>query len=420
MTHEYDYIIVGAGVLGLSVANYLSNRGHPKILVLERKGSIAQGNTSKSAAGFRDLFTSELNIKMSKSSINYYEFLQSNGENLEFKKIGYLILEDEESASKHDSIINKIKSHTVVELVDEAGLRSLGIETKPSDDEAQMMNLPHIVRGIVGKNCGVMDPELIAQHYHREILKNNVEVKFNTNVERLIIKGSPELGIPNEPFTWQHSYVNGVIADGQEFRGNVILANDVWVSQLSRPAGIESFVSPKKRQIFQIKGKDVQKFFRPSPFSNYNALPFTFLPKVEFYARPSFTENSIWVGGSDELNRPIEIEDEPTPEKEYFEYNLAPILRQYLGINDYELSGMWAGQYAMNYIDLQPLIFGGDGIYIVSGSSGSGIMKADAIGRIAASYITGEKVTELFGGEYVRSDSLTIYNRDHEKEEFIF
>lgn len=420
MAQSYDYIIVGAGVLGLSVANYLSKKGNFKILVLEKHGSIAQGNTSKSAAGFRDLFTSELNIKVSKSSIAYYEYVHNNLKNLGLEKIGYLILEDEEAVKRHDKIIPKLKSHTGVDLVDESDLKEIGLNTNPSDDEAKMMELPHVVRGIFGRNCGIMDPELIAQHYYEEAVKQGVEFKFNVEVNKLIIKGYPELGIEGEPFTWQDVKVTGVKANDLEVEGNVILANDVWVNRLARPAGVESFVSPKKRQIFQLKGDQISKFFRKNKFNNYSGIPFTFLPMVEFYVRPSFTENSIWVGGSDELNRPIEVEDDPLPEREYFEYNLAPILRQYFGVNNFELSGMWAGQYSMNYIDLQPIIFGDNGIYIVSGSSGSGIMKADAIGRIASSFITGEKITELYGGEYIRSDALTIENRDHEKEEFIF
>jgi len=262
MAHTYDYIIVGAGVLGLSVANYLSRKGNFKILVLEKHGSIGQGNTSKSAAGFRDLFTSELNIKVSKSSIAYYEYVHKNLKNLGLEKIGYLILEDEQSARRHDKIIPKLKSHTGVDLVDESDLIETGLNTNPSDDEARMMELPHIVRGIFGRNCGVMDPELIAQHYYEEALKRGVEFKFNTEVKKLVIKGYPELGIEGEPFTWQDVKISGVIANDLELNGNVILANDVWVNKLARPAGIESFVSPKKRQIFQLKGDQISKFFR--------------------------------------------------------------------------------------------------------------------------------------------------------------
>jgi FAD-dependent oxidoreductase domain-containing protein 1 len=58
-------------------------------------------------------------------------------------------------------------------------------------------------------------------------------------------------------------------------------------------------------------------------------------------------------------------------------------------------------------------------VLVVNGASGSGIMKADAMGRIADALYRGEPEAELFGGKNIRSTTLSIKDRDVEIESVI-
>ena len=56
---------------------------------------------------------------------------------------------------------------------------------------------------------------------------------------------------------------------------------------------------------------------------------------------------------------------------------------------------------------------------MVNGASGSGIMKADALARIANALYRGESEAELFGGKKVPSNMLSIKDRKVEIESVV-
>lgn len=90
----FDTVVVGAGITGLASAYHIK-RENPdmNVAVVEKKGgTFAQGNTARSAAGFRDLFSSEVNRKLTSSSISFYRKVQESGFNLGMKFNGYLFL----------------------------------------------------------------------------------------------------------------------------------------------------------------------------------------------------------------------------------------------------------------------------------------------------------------------------------------
>jgi glycine/D-amino acid oxidase-like deaminating enzyme len=75
--------------------------------------------------------------------------------------------------------------------------------------------------------------------------------------------------------------------------------------------------------------------------------------------------------------------------------------------------------YEINTLDGQPLIFEENGLMVVGGASGSGIMKADAIGRIAAALYSGEEYALLYGDRKFRISDLGLKNRRVEPEKLV-
>jgi glycine/D-amino acid oxidase-like deaminating enzyme len=53
---------------------------------------------------------------------------------------------------------------------------------------------------------------------------------------------------------------------------------------------------------------------------------------------------------------------------------------------------------------------------VVGGASGSGILKADAIGRIATALFNGEEYATLYGGRKFKVSDLGLKNRHIETE----
>ena len=74
---RFDVIIIGSGIVGLSSAYHIKNNNPDvRVAVVDMAPTFAQGNTGKSAAGFRDLFSSEVNFKLSHSSIEFYKHIR--------------------------------------------------------------------------------------------------------------------------------------------------------------------------------------------------------------------------------------------------------------------------------------------------------------------------------------------------------
>ena len=106
-----------------------------------------------------------------------------------------------------------------------------------------------------------------------------------------------------------------------------------------------------------------------------------------------------------------------------YEFDRYLILSEYLPIlKDLPLTNSWGGFYAMNTMDKNPVVFkpeGIKGLEIVTAGSGSGIMKSDAIGRIAEALYHNQENAELYGGVTFKVSRLGLKDRSVDKETFV-
>ena len=86
-------MIVGAGVIGASVAWHLAARGCTNVRVLEREPRSGEGSTGKATGGFRAQFGSEVNVRLSLlSREKLLRFRDELGVDPGFRPCGYLFL----------------------------------------------------------------------------------------------------------------------------------------------------------------------------------------------------------------------------------------------------------------------------------------------------------------------------------------
>jgi glycine/D-amino acid oxidase-like deaminating enzyme len=177
---------------------------------------------------------------------------------------------------------------------------------------------------------------------------------------------------------------------------------------------------PKKRQLFAFKDPKLNRLMSIKGLNDSEALPLTILPKAGIYIKGEVSEGSIWLGCADDLGRKFQVEDDPQPEESYYKENIYHALVQYLPCFDSVYpSSMWAGQYDINSFDKTPVVEVGSGFIYVGASSGSGIMKADALGRIVDAAYEEEVYANLFGDRMFRVSDLGISHRNIEKETLV-
>src|SRR5437016_3655221 len=93
MKRTAEVVIVGAGVVGLSIAYHLARRGVKDVVVFEKEAMVGTGATGRCAGGFRHQFSTEINIRLSLLSINKLQhFTEELGQPIDFHQDGYLFL----------------------------------------------------------------------------------------------------------------------------------------------------------------------------------------------------------------------------------------------------------------------------------------------------------------------------------------
>ena len=404
---RYDQVIIGAGVIGAASAYHLKRDNPEMELILIDKGDRAgAGNTSRSAALYRNIFSSNASKTLSTSSISYYEEL---GYEIQLDPIGYLWM-----FSKDQWRMSKPAIDTLDPQRDE-------LEFPGSHEISEILNInveeengfPGIHRGILGHRCGSLSGMGLAQHYADLFQDLGGDIQYGSEVIGLDLAGiDPE----NRP--WAEPVAKAVnLADGDPIGGKGFLfATGAWTHELLSRIGIFAGVLPKKRQLFGIKIKD------PADMTSIDAggnIPAMILPAGGVYIKPLLKGKMIFVGLADDLGRPYSLEDSDS-EEDFFHGSIEPVLNHYFpNLRDYQLRSSWAGHYSYHWPDKNPVIESVSNIHWSSGTSGSGIMKADAIGRITADEILGNRYSTLHDGNRFRVSDLSLRKRRVQLESFV-
>jgi len=410
---EYDIVIIGAGITGLA-SGYHLKREKPdlNIAIVDKYRTFAQGNTAKSAAGYRDLFTSQVNRKLSGSSIGFYRHIQHDLKvDLGMHLNGYLFLMDNKRLDQ--DVVKTFISEGRAEIVQESSISEMGYITKPKKDEKELLNLSDIDGALLGYNCGIIEPDRICAYYESELRKMGVSFFYNTEVKNLRFEPQTRLNYPGEPFLWQKMEMRNLETSNGTFRAETtIVCADMWTNVLLNSAGIDSHVRGKKRQVFRITGEPASRLMSHTMRPEQTVMPFTIFPSYGIVMRPEPGSSSVWISVADDYNRPFEEEDDPKPEPEFYENSLFPVIRSYLPqFSSCRVSSMWAGHYSYNTIDRTHYVFKEGNLIVATGSSGSGIMKADAIGRVVSSLYSGRKKTTLYDGSSIETGDLGVEER---------
>ncbi|MFN7105741.1 MAG: NAD(P)/FAD-dependent oxidoreductase, partial [Pyrobaculum sp.] len=287
-----------------------------------------------------------------------------------------------------------------------------------SDEEAREMGLSDISFAMLIKDAGIIDPEKLAKYYHQAYMEEGGEVKFNVKVLQVAFTPKRPLGIPGEPFVWQDVKVAGVeTTEGLIEAKNVVFATGAWTERLMDAMGFGLPLKPRKRQVFVVRAEGELRTLLEKGLVDPQWGPMLILPKG-IYLRPELGEGTFWIGVAD--RRPFGFEDRAEPEEALWRFGIYPVLSKYIpAFENMMPQNAWAGHYDENVVDYQPIVDRlAEGLYVAAGTSGSGIMKADAVGRIAANLALGREKAELYGGVVVES-GLLRHNRCFEEERLV-
>ncbi len=368
---DFDLIIIGGGIIGGSALYHLSKLGYQgRVLVLEREDALSKGSTALSAGGFRNIWTTPINMRLTSYSI---ERLKNFNDELKFPigfdQRGYLFCQYEENFESAKAYGEEWRKNGVrIEFLDAReveekvpGLRAGVDHIDP--DVNDVLNMKPIAGGVFGPDCGSFDPSAAAQGYFErgiEAMNGRAELRLRTAVKKLRIRDGKYEGVELEDGTFLASE-------------KIFVAAGAWTNQLMEASGLSGDdlppVEPIKRMLY------ITNF---PPIEGFDRIPMTIVD-YGIYFRPEGP--NLLIGKADpETPASFDI----TPDAQYYEEQINYYLQERIpGMERCRLMSMWGGLYDTNTVDHNAVLgqhprF--DGLLFATGFSGHGAMEAPAAG----------------------------------------
>ncbi len=397
MAANPQVIIVGAGIVGLASAYHILRRQEElDLLVVEKMAGPGLGDTAKSAAAFRDMFSSPVNRDLSRGSIASYEKIEQDFGGIGLKKIGYLWLATDRQKEGWQEVLG--------------AMARAGVKFETLDSRDLAARLPELAtldirQGIFGHNCGILEPMKLTKFYEQEVLRLGGQVHYRAEVTGF---SRNALG-----------QISGVRVGEEEIPAQtVIIAAGAWTGRVLARAGLDVPMVPKKRQLFAVPANSqaLVRLLHNASFSSHHLFPFTILPDGA-YLRP---ERASFILGYANPDQAPGLEEPAKAQREFYEIRIRPQVEKYFpAFQGLSPSHAWAGHYDEHPPDDTPFVEVLAGALVVAGSSGSGVMKADSLGRIVAARLAGLEVVELGHGKHFRVADLGLKQRAVPPEEFV-
>jgi glycine/D-amino acid oxidase-like deaminating enzyme len=292
---NYDALVVGAGVLGLSTAYHIKLADPSlKVLVVDKNLAAGLGSTVNSAAAFRCFFSSSANFALADSSVEFYKHLHEvQGVDLNMHWCGYLWCFTQDAYEMILPILEELQTKGLEyeEYVPEELIRILRMRVSfARDPEAKRLGIGDVFRAVFVPKAGLIGVMSLVRFYESEFLRMGGEIQYHTEVTKLIIEPRLPVGLPGEPYFWQHAVVVGTETSSGKIKAKkTVVAAGAWLSQLLDPIGVECYVKARKRQVFSVKADtpaSKSSYTHPS-FPTPSPSPLPFCPNPQFTFDPT-------------------------------------------------------------------------------------------------------------------------------------
>ncbi len=357
-----DVVVIGAGIIGLSVAYYLLADASLRVLVVDQAPLPGTGSTARATGGIRHQFSSEALIRLTLISVREYRRL---AEELHFDPemdlVGYLFVTGD-----------RARYH----LLEESRLlqNRLGVPTEHLTAGEIGEHFPFVATGdlLGGTFCaadGSANPYPIVQGLVQAIRSRGGQLLLGHEVVGLHV---------------DRGRVTGVRTAGESIAcGAVVNAAGAAAREVGALAGVEIPVWPFRRQVAVLTAVDLGR--PPIPVL------------VDFdsgWYLHRLRDGAILLGGTDRDSRPgVEtVSDEGTTEKQ-IEAGL------------HRVPALQAAKLTRTYVGLRPLTPddhpilgpapGVEGFYCACGLGGHGFMHAPAVGMLVAESVRGGRWSEF-------------------------
>jgi sarcosine oxidase subunit beta len=240
---SYDAIVIGAGVIGCSVAYHLAHFGAQRVLVLDRT-QIGAGTTSQSSGILRTHYSVAENVELALRSWavfnDFANYLGDEEASAGLVKCGYLI------ASPEGAKLEPLRAAL-------QGQRDKGIEVRLIDPAEARERLP-IARfddaALIGyePEAGFADAYLVATSFARAARKRGVKIMEGVEVEALLREGGKVVGVKTSKGTFASN--------------TVVSTQNIWATDIERWTGIPTPVAAERHAVLALETPEAPYTFQ--------------------------------------------------------------------------------------------------------------------------------------------------------------
>ncbi|MBI4277667.1 MAG: FAD-binding oxidoreductase [Armatimonadetes bacterium] len=348
-----DVVVIGAGIVGLSVAFHLLARDRTlRVVVLDQADYAGAGSTSKATGGVRRQFGNTLLVRLSQRSIEEYgEFRAITGVDAEFERAGYLLFATSEPGARR--------------LLETAALQHAcgsDVAVVGADEIARgwpYLNPEDVRLGTYTAGDGHVNPYAAVTGYLQGIRAAGGSVLFGEPVTGIAVEAGRVAGVQTS-----RRFVPAPV---------VVNAAGVRAREVAAMVGQDLPVRPVHTQVAILTAVPL----------GVTPVPFTIHVDSGWYLHHQ-RDGTILLGGFQENPGTEEVPD-PAVTERFIETGLARVPR----LAEASLVRAYAGLRAMTPDDLPILgpLPAVPGFFYACGLGGHGIMHAPAVGEAVARWI---------------------------------
>lgn len=360
MQGSADVVVVGAGIMGLSIAYNLARLAPKQRIVVLEQSYLCSGASGRNGGGVRAQWSSRSNILLMQESLTLFrEFAAEHGINTWLRQGGYLFL-----VRSHEGAEMLSRN---VELQRELGLDSRTVEPK---------DLGTIVPGLVGEGV--------------QLASYNPDdcVVFPWPLVWGYARSAEHLGVKIHPFTEVFAIettagaISGVhTREGRIATDRVVLACGALSPRLARTVDVDVPTHPQRHEI--CSSEPLKPWLTPLVADLSNGLYFSQSTRGEI------------VGGISSSTAPTD--GRQTSSWEFLARYAQGLSNVFPRLGAVRILRQWAGLYDISP-DQNPVVGEVDerpGLYLASGFMGHGFMMAPAVGQRVAAALAGGGASEI-------------------------
>lgn len=354
-----EVAIVGAGVMGLSIAYNLCKRGLTDVVVIDR-GYLAGGASGRNGGGIRQQWSTEINIRLMQESVALCRgFAKEMGVNIWFRQGGYLFL------ARRRRDLERLERNVALQ-------NRCGVDTRMIDaDEARDIVPPLDTRGVLGAafnpTDGILFPWPFLWGYAQGAARLGARVYTHTPVDRIDVEpGGFALHTPR----------------GAVRARRVVNAAGAWSPAVARMVGVDLPTYPVRHEI--CSSEPLKPFLGPMVSDLATGLYCSQSMRGEIVGGVSLTGERPTIAMGSRLK--------------FLATYARELVRLMPGLSEIKILRQWAGPYDMTD-DGQPILGeapGVPGLFLCSGFGGHGFMMAPVIGVRYAELLTGGARHDIF------------------------